>query len=341
MVVSRDGAARQPWSRVPPRFLAFLTAVQPEAPERQLAAAAARCVNMLLRRRFPDSAAPLTPLIIGSHAKDTVIAPGACTGTPSRAAVDILFPLPPRACGRPSLPAASLPPVDAVASVLAARFGMVEVDRAGALTVEVAPGGGRVRVFPVAAEDGAYRPLGGREGWLPRRFDPRAEAAALSQVDRASGGKVRDLVRLLKAWRTTAALPLPSVVLDRVACEFLELWLYRRRSLLFYDWMVRDCFFWLSAQTTRTWTVPGAAPPLAIADGWQECAWRAYQQAAEASARERDDDGPGALACWRRIFGGGFGAAGPAACADSTQSMRMHSLPNGFSASKAANAAGT
>ncbi len=325
-------APQHPWSLVPQRFCSFLAALRPAVRERQAAFEAARAVNGLLRRRFPDVACGMAPLLIGSHAKDTAIA--------GAASVDLLFPLPLRSDRRgrntDDQPAVL---VDTVTAMLAARFGAVTFSRLGSLGIETVDGHGLrqgVRVLPVTpAAAGGFvvgaAPSDSDDG--PFIIDPRIELKTLIRVDRATGGKARDLVRLLKAWRRAAAVPLPSLALDSFACEFLEVWLYRRRSLLFYDWMVRDFFFWLSAQADRGRPVPGAAYPLSLPSGWQEAAWRAYEHADAASAMERDGDGRGALTAWRQIFGRGF--------ATPPQPMRIESLPNGRSASKAANAAGT
>ncbi len=328
-----SGDLRHPWSLVPHRFHAFLAALRPPVHERQAAFDAARAVNGLLRRRFPDAACALAPLVIGGHAKDTAIS--------GAANVDLLFPLPARPDRRGGISDDQpLALVDTVTAMLAARFGAVTFGRPGTLAVETSGMHGTrlsVQVLPVSpAAAGGFIVLNGAgadSDGAPFVIDPRAELKALIRVDRATGGKARDLVRLLKAWTRAAAVPLPSLALDSFACEFLEIWLYRRRSLLFYDWMVRDFFFWLSAQADRRRPVPGAACPLSLPSGWQEAAWRAYEQADAASAMERDGDGSGALIAWRQIFGRGFAAA--------PQPMRIDSLPNGLSASKAANAAGT
>jgi hypothetical protein len=312
---------RQPWSLVPHRFHSFLAALRPSFSERQAAFAAARAVNGLLRRRFPDTARPMTdalaPLIIGSHAKDTAIA--------GSATIDMVFPLPPR-----SVPAV----LDGMTAVLAARFGAVGFDRRGALTVAVnAPAGPlTVRVLPVnATAEGTYRRLlaGSGAAWL----DPRGELRALSHVDQRTGGKARDLVRMLKAWREANALSLPSAVIEHLVLAFLSVWIYRQRSLLFYDWMVRDFFFWLAAQEGEDGAIAGLSLALSMSAGWRAAAAAAHERAAAAADLERDGEAEAALAAWRRLFGHRFGA--------SLQPKAIASLPNGFSVSKAANAAGT
>jgi hypothetical protein len=91
-----------------------------------------------------------------------------------------------------------------------------------------------------------------------------------------------------------------------LACEFVTVWIYQRQSALFYDWMVRDFFFWLTAQGGRALAIPGTDEALALGDVWCADAEAAHAAAAEASDLERDNMDEQALVRWRRIFGLAF-----------------------------------
>lgn len=304
------------WRHVTDRFHGFLCCLQPHPADRWRACMAARDVHRLLRRRFP----PLgpadggdEPLLIGGYGKDTAI----CRSH----VVDVLFALPQRNGIATAGEFVLVSPtwrraIVEMATVLAARYGSVDWDQDGWLGV-VARGDGeartRVRVLPAFAcgEKGYLVPAGGgRAGAAPaeawRQMNPAAEFALLGRADAATGGKARDLFRMAKAWRRAAHVPIQPFALELLTCEFLSVWLYHRRSTFFYDWMVRDFFFWLGAQEGRALSVPGDGRPVASGEGWRGLAERAFALAGYAADLERDNRGRHAAACWRLVFGDDF-----------------------------------
>ncbi len=167
-----------------------------------------------------------------------------------------------------------------------------------------------IRILPCFFHDGSYFVAArGRarhqDYWS--NFNPHAEARNLDRIDIATAGKARHLIRMLKAWRRTAGAPIASLALERLACEFLRVWIYQRRSALFYDWMVRDFFFWLTAQAGRTLYVPGSHEGVVLGDAWLASAEAAHAAASKASDLERDNRNDEALVRWREIFGLAFG----------------------------------
>jgi hypothetical protein len=166
--------------------------------------------------------------------------------------------------------------------------------------------GGNGTLIPLLPGAGDDRRLGAIPLLAPPH--PQAQAAHLASADQVSGGKARALIRLLKAWRDANGIALSGFMIELLACKFVSLWLYRRRSALFSDWMVRDGFFWLAAQPGRQLPIPGSHGVLTVAGGWEAHAHHAYRLASAAADAERDNDRAAALALWRQIFGAGFGA---------------------------------
>lgn len=287
------------WAHVPGRFAGFLAALTPAPEETHAAAAAARRVGALLSRRFAEPGVPAdanAPVLIGGFAKDTALG--------GDRTVDVAMPLP-----GPDVVA-----VNDIASVLAARFGAVEMSPDGWLTVGDPQDrwAMQVRILPVLKSSGGrYRFGGSAPGGCPAVIHPQAEIAAIDRLDRATAGKARDLLRLLKAWKRLRNVPINTIALERLAGVFLAVWLYRRRSLLFYDWMIRDFFFWMTAQAGQSLAVPGTGDFVAIGEAWLAEAWDAHAAASRAADRERDNDRGGALADWQSIFGRGFGTCRP------------------------------
>lgn len=307
-----DAAVVGLWQHVAHRFWRFLAALEPAPADRALIEGAAGEVADLLARRFVARRGLAKPagraLIIGSHAKDTAIA--------GPATLDLAFVgLDPLRDGEPA------PALRALTDRLYQRYGLVAMAAEGGLVVQPGPRVAgervRIRILPAVADgDGIRiyplarplsRPLARRPSapWL--RLAPAAEIAHLDRIDYLAEGKARHLVRLIKAWQRALAVPLGGFAIELLCCEFLSAWLYRRRSYLFYDWMVRDFFFWLTAQSGRVLSVPGDGDPLAIGSAWLDEAEAAYAAAVAAADLERENAGVAALGHWRRIFGLGIG----------------------------------
>ena len=120
---------------------------------------------------------------------------------------------------------------------------------------------------------------------------------------------------MLKAWRRVHGVPIRPVALETLVVEFLSLWTYQRFSYLFYDWMVRDFFFWLGYQGGRRVALPGSIDSFTLDDSWTDAARGAHVVAAEGCRLERENRDQGALDLWGRIFGPTFVQAHLAATA--------------------------
>ncbi|MCP5368901.1 MAG: hypothetical protein H6906_15450, partial [Hyphomicrobiales bacterium] len=105
------------------------------------------------------------------------------------------------------------------------------------------------------------------------------------------------------AWRLANGVPIHSVALERLDVEFVPQWPYRRRSLLFYDWMVRDFFFWAAHQGGRQLPLPGTGADFAVGDAWVFEAEAAFAFARRAGRLDSLGRTAEAADHWCRIFG--------------------------------------
>ena len=197
-----------------------------------------------------------------------------------------------------------------VAAALGQRFASVEPDKRW-LTVLPQPGGPVVRVIPVfPCAAGGYllvdagSPAAGSSHW--RQINPPAEVVKLDAADQASAGKATHLIQMMKAWRRNRKVPLSPFALEFLVTEFISVWNYQRRSLLFYDWMMRDFFFWLRFQGGQRLPIPGTPDALQFDRSWLGPAEEAYLNATQACLLERDNNNREAELRWRQIFGPAF-----------------------------------
>jgi hypothetical protein len=290
------------WRHVYRRFRNFLGALRPTPVQANLCTSTAVEVALGLRRSFrPGGSAAADYLIIGGLGKGTAIQPADT--------VDLLYELPMTMRHNESPGGGPLVLLD-VAAALGQQYASVEPDKRW-LTVLPSPGGPAVRVipaFPCAA--GGYlmvdagSPGAGSSHW--RQINPPAEAAKLDAADQASAGKATHLILMLKAWRRHRRIPLSPFGIELLVTEFVSVWNYQRRSLLFYDWMMRDFFFWLRFQGGQKMPIPGTPDALQFDRSWLGPAEEAYLNATQACLLERDNNNPEAEIRWRQIFGPAF-----------------------------------
>ena len=308
------------WRHVFERFHRFIESLRPTASERRAARDAAARVAHYLRGHFRPLDAVLADGFPGAREIDYLVIGGYAKGTAIRPAptVDVLYVLPSNLRRHTGAGAKERSLGPTMTAILGQRFTDVCSAREGWLAImpdlSAAAGQPAVRVIPCFP----MQPRGDSQGypiadpWAAgtwHHVNPRAEVARLSEADAASGDKASHLILMLKAWRRAHDVPIRALALELLVIEFVSIWTYHRRSLLFYDWMVRDFFFWLRYQEGRELEIPGSVDRLDLDDVWSDAAGAAYAAATEACRLERDSPDGGALALWGNIFGTAFIAA--------------------------------
>ncbi len=293
------------WRNLTGRFEAFIANLQPSPLEKRRVAAATDEVAICLRRRFHPLGEPTLGdhLLVGGHAKGTAI-------RPARIA-DMLYVLPSE--HRPSVESTgdTTRLLSEMTAALSQEFATTEAHEGGWLWVrsfdDIA-----IRLVPcfrTAGENLLVSLPGDSRGWLAT--NPMAELTRLHEADIASGGKATHLLMMLKSWRRHHRAPISSFALELLICEFVLAWTYPRRSLLFYDWMVRDFFFWIGHQAERELLTPGALESLCLGKTWARTTEKAFAAAQTACALERENKDEAATAEWWSIFGPEFTKSDP------------------------------
>lgn len=147
--------------------------------------------------------------------------------------------------------------------------------------------------------------LGGR--W--KYTNPVAEYQAIHNVDILTEYKATRLIWMLKAWKANCNVDISSLGLELFATEFAWRWVYKDKSIFWYDWMIRDFFSWLIYQRNRTLSIPGISDTLQIGQNWHSKAISAYQRALKACENEQGNYNYLAVDEWQKIFGNEFIAA--------------------------------
>lgn len=257
------------WRHVTQHFRNFIANLQPTPDQRRTVQMAAAEVAECLSEKFIQPGTHRTAIdhmVIGGHAKGTAIQPAQ--------AVDMLYILPAEArpsCGPQDGWESPLP--EQLATELAKRYTPVERAREGWLAVihedSARQARTAVRVIPCfPLQDGGFLISRSHPEFAWRYTDPTAENTALHEANKASANKATHLVLMLKAWRHARHVSVASLALELLVCEFVSVWTYHRRSLLFYDWMIRDFFFWMGHQENRELLIPGGVETLPVGNQW-------------------------------------------------------------------------
>lgn len=229
-------------------------------------------------------------LVIGSIGKRTAIRP--------LPAVDLLTLLP--------LP---LPPHHELAALLkimetALRQAFPQaLVEASSSFVAVCADGLEVRAYPSAeGRQGFAFPLD--TGWT--LINPVAEMAAIRLADAVSGGVSTRLLTLLKAWRTSCQVALPSFALELMVRDFLG-------QNAFTGWAacLSDFLAWSRQKTARRYELPGSQSWLEVGDAWHPAAEAAYWRCVLASRHDAAGDHAEAIEEWRKLLGRYFAAPSP------------------------------
>lgn len=141
------------------------------------------------------------------------------------------------------------------------------------------------------------------EGGKFKIIDPDAEIERVRTTDTETLGNARNLIRMLKCWQGYCNVEAKSFWLELLAIDFLSTWGYKQKSMVYYDWMVRDFLQFMLRKKDSYVYVPGTSESIAIGSEWASKAQSAYDRAVKACSYEASDYDRLAGAEWQKLFG--------------------------------------
>ena len=140
--------------------------------------------------------------------------------------------------------------------------------------------------------------------------NPKPEIQAIRDRNIICNGNLVSLCRMMRAWKQKWEVPIGGLLIDTLAYQFIENWQYRDKSYLYYDYMCRDFFKWMSEQDENQdyWKAPGSGQYVYGKGLFQYKAKRCYNISLEAIAHETATPKQewSAKQKWRDIFGTDF-----------------------------------
>ena len=181
----------------------------------------------------------------------------------------------------------------------------IRVDR---LVVTVTYNDFHVEVQPVFEQEDRsfkYPDTQGDGAWKITK--PREEMEAIAKMDDQKNSNLRRLCKMARAWKNKHGLGIGGLLIDTLAYNFLgQTEEYDTKSYLYYDWMCRDFFLYLSELPNQDrYSALGSGQHVKVRKKFQRKAKKAYQLALDAIAA---DGTKGVNAKWKKIFGRPFPA---------------------------------
>ena len=158
--------------------------------------------------------------------------------------------------------------------------------------------------------DDSYTYPDANDGGRWRTTDPKPAIQAIRSRNTLCNGNLIPLCRMLRSWKQKWDVPIGGLLVDTLAYQFIENYEYRDKSHLYYDFMCRDCFKWMSDQDEKQyfWKAPGSGHYVYGKDLFQYKAKRCYNISPEAIIHETAVPKKewSAKQKWRDIFGTAF-----------------------------------
>ncbi|OZS43032.1 nucleotide-binding domain-containing protein [Photobacterium sanguinicancri] len=164
-----------------------------------------------------------------------------------------------------------------------------------------------VEVQPVfEQDDGSFKYPDSYNGGSWKITKPREEIAAMTEFSRDKNNNLRNLCRMARAWKNKHGVGMGGLLIDTLAHNFLKSTdYYDDKSFLYYDWMSRDFFKYLSDLPKQDrFAALGSGQHVKVKKQFQRKAEKAYKLCLKAI-----DAGESSHDKWKKVYGRPFPAA--------------------------------
>ncbi len=188
--------------------------------------------------------------------------------------------------------------------------------------VVVSFGNQEIEVVPsFEQEDGSFKYPNTNNGGSWPTTKPRSEISAILEMDREKNNNLRRLCKMARAWKNKHGVVMGGLLIDTLAYNFLKSTTdYDNKSYLYYDYMARDYFKYLSELPDQDYYLaPGSNQRVAVKKKFHKKARKAYELCLKAIEAEGQE---GAHKKWKKVFGRPFPAAAETVKASTAEAVR-------------------
>lgn len=167
----------------------------------------------------------------------------------------------------------------------------------------------KFEILPVfELNDGAFIYPDTHDGGSWKRTNPRLEIEEFNRMNNLTNKNLKRLCRMVRAWKDKHDVSMSGLLIDTLCYRFIKDWEYRDKGFIYYDWMTRDFFNWLSNQNDHQnyWLAPGSNQQVYSTGRFCQKAKAAYQSALLAISAEENNNDYLANIYWRDIYGTKF-----------------------------------
>lgn len=161
--------------------------------------------------------------------------------------------------------------------------------------VEVCPG--------FIQSDGSYKYPDSKNGGTWKVTKPRQEIDEINNFNRTTNGNLKNLSRMLRAWKNRQGLKIGGLLIDTLCYNFLkENKKHHGTTFADYHLLVRDIFEFLknTPPEQKYWLALGSNQKVFKKSNFIRSAKKAYDAAVSAIAKNENET---VYSIWRRIFG--------------------------------------
>ena len=135
--------------------------------------------------------------------------------------------------------------------------------------------------------------------------DYEAEIKHIADSEAATKQNTRALIRMMKCWQGYCSVEIKSFWIELTAVNFLQQWQHADKSMMYYDWMVRDYLDFLIRQKNTYVFAPGTHEAMSLGSKWESKANSAWERAKKACEFENltPPQPYNAGDEWQKIFG--------------------------------------
>lgn len=176
---------------------------------------------------------------------------------------------------------------------------VIKIDFTDGINLEIVPGFNNT--------DDSFTYPDSNDGGSWKSTNPRPEIAEITSKNLLWNKNLKRLCRMTRAWKEYWSVPMGGLLIDTLAYNFLGEWSNKDKSYLYYDYMSRDFFKYLSDQNERQdhWLSPGARQYVWRRGNFEYKAKQSYNLSIEAINKEKDYPTT-AKSKWREIYGTKF-----------------------------------
>lgn len=199
--------------------------------------------------------------------------------------------------------------LDDVKDAIKARYPLTNIKK-DRLVVCVTYNDFHVEVQPVFEQgDGSFKYPDTYNGGSWKTTKPREEINAMKEFNGEKNKNLRRLCKMVRAWKNYHGVGMGGLLIDTLAHNFLKSTKdYDDKSYLYYDWMCRDFFKYLSEQPKQDrYAALGSGQHVKVKKDFRKSAEKAYELSLKAIEASKDED-KDANKKWKKIFGRNFPA---------------------------------